>query len=49
MITMIILLWIASALNAPVWVYILGGLYLLFKPVMALFQMCWEEYRWQDK
>ena len=49
MITTIILLWIASALNAPLWVYILGGISLLVKPVMALFDKCWEVYLCQDK
>ena len=40
MITMIILLWICAYLNAPLWVFVLGGLYLLIKPLISLIKYC---------
>lgn len=49
MITMLILLWIASALNAPLWVYILGGTAMLFKLVASFMKICWEAYKWQEQ
>lgn len=49
MISLIILIWIASALNAPTWVLILGGVGAFFKLVSSFIKMCWEVYRWQDK
>ena len=48
MITMVILLWIASALNAPTWIYILGGIGVLLKLCASFMKMCWEAYRFNE-
>lgn len=49
MITMIILLWIAAALNAPTWVFILGGVSVLIKLFASFINLCLEVYKWQEQ
>lgn len=49
MITMIILLWIASALNAPGWVFVLGITGMLFKLCASFINLCLEVYKWQEQ
>lgn len=49
MITMIILLWIASALNAPGWIFFLGVAGMLVKLFFSFINLCLEVYKWQEQ
>ena len=48
MITLIILLWIAAALNAPGWIFIVGGIGVLLKLFNSFFRMCIEAYKLRE-